>query len=495
MAGSEASWAVTLPNQFEPFGNILQRGIDVQRQENQFRYAQMLRDQQKKEQDEWRKLNLIQDLTDLSKHQTGSDVANAIGNAQVSKIFQKYTQAASTMSPAELQASVNKDMGMVVNSMQGVKTELETADEQLKMLKQNFPNLDMSRLAKDYRGDILNRRLKSDQDFLNPLEVKPSEFNISDPSLLSKYVTSQDNLRKYFANPQGLDEMSVFRGTPDAYTKYTAKIPSWKKTSFDPAKLKGGFMTSRDEPKLQFKSSVLPPEALPSSQGQPFEVMDKDVYDQVTGKEKLELVSATRQRFKNYDQMNDTEKEYAQRNTLLNVAKSFDQTGFHPTEVRRPARTTINIGSEASKNPGGDWVKRATAASLSKDPERIKDTFSQLFQGDKNFYESVSLDGDKLKVVFKTPPKTSLIGSIIPEQPQTVELDVNDPYISSKLGRVYQQIMGGDVKVERTQYQTGTKAPTQRGTSSKYSIKGKDYTEAELLKMGYTLDQIKPYKQ
>jgi hypothetical protein len=146
--GSEASWAIQLPNQFEPFGNILQKGINAQGNQNELLYNNMLRQQRQQEQDEWKKLNLIQDLTDISKLQTGSDVANAIGNSQVSKIFQKYTQEASKLSPAQLQASLSKDMSGLINSMQGVKTELETADEQLKALKQNFPDLDMSRLAK-----------------------------------------------------------------------------------------------------------------------------------------------------------------------------------------------------------------------------------------------------------------------------------------------------------------------------------------------------------
>src|SRR6476661_2708274 len=69
--------------------------------------------QKEKEADEWRKLNLIQDLTDLSKHQTGSDVANAIGNQHAAGILQKYTASAANMSPSELQAKVSQEMSGV----------------------------------------------------------------------------------------------------------------------------------------------------------------------------------------------------------------------------------------------------------------------------------------------------------------------------------------------------------------------------------------------
>lgn len=311
--------------------------------------------QRQKEEDEWRKLNLIQGLTDLSQHQTASDVANAIGNQHAANILQKYTASAATMSPAELMGSVSKDMSGVINGMDSTKNELELADKQMAVIKQQFPDLDMSSMAKDYRTDILNRRLKNDSEFVNPIEVKPSQFDIGNPDFLSKYVTGDKNLRTYFQNPQGMDETSIYKGNPNSYTKYTAKIPPWKKTNFSPDQIQNGFLNSKQEPQLQFKSETLPSDALPASNGQPFEMMSKDAFDNVTGKEKLELIASTRKQVPNYDQMNATEKEYAQRHVLLKTAKAFDQTGFHPTEVHAPSAALLKFyQGDSGKGAGGE---------------------------------------------------------------------------------------------------------------------------------------------
>lgn len=311
--------------------------------------------QREREAEQWRKLNLIQDLTDLSKHQTGSDVADAVGNQHASEILQKYTQAADAMSPAELQANVQKDMSGVIGGMDALKNELTIGDEQLKVLKSQYPDLDTVSLAKDLRVDALHRRLDNNGKFQNPITVPQSSIDLGNEDFLSKYVTGDKNLRTYFQNPQGMDEMSVFKGTPNSYTKYTAKVPPYKKPNFEPNSLKAGFMTTKGEPELQFKSSTLPSDALPSSNSKPFEMMDKDVYDNITGKEKLELIAAARNKFSNYDQMNPTEKEYAQRHVLLNTAKAFDQTGFHPTEVHTPSAALLKFyAGDTGKGASGE---------------------------------------------------------------------------------------------------------------------------------------------
>lgn len=308
------------------------------------RKAIAYRDQKDKESEQWKKLGLIQDLTDLSKHQTGSDIANAVGNQHANEVFKKYTAGASKMSPAELQYNISKDMSSITNGMDAMKNELTQSDEQLKQLKTEFPDLDIASMSKAQRADILNRRLKNANEFTSPMEVPPSQLNFSDPETLANYVTGDKNLRNYFQNPQGMDEMSVFKGSPNQYTKYTAKIPSWKKTSFDPAGLKGGFLPNQSEPQLQFKSSSLPSEALPSSNGKPFEMMDKDVYESIPGKEKIELIASAKKKFGDkYNSFNPTEKEYAQRNVLLDKAKAFDQTNFHPTEVHSPSASLLKF--------------------------------------------------------------------------------------------------------------------------------------------------------
>lgn len=335
---------VTDEGAFDRLGQTLERGREWQ-----------YRMQQQKESEQYRKANLIQELTDLSQHQTGSDVANAVGNKLMSDVYQKYTANADKMSPLELQAGIQKDMSGIVTGMEGAKNELSQLDNQIKALKQVYPDLDTGTLYSQARQDIVHRRLNDNgTGFRNQMEVPPSQFDLTNPDLLSKYVTTDKNLRTYFSNPQGLDQTDIFTGNRTNYTKFSAKIPPWKQPNFNPEDVQGGFLT-KGEPKLNFKSEILPSDAMPSSKGHPFEMINKDVFDQLGGKEKLELIAATRRKFLNYDNLNDTEKEYAQRHTYLQAAKSLDQLDFHPTEIKTPSASMLKLqmgigGSGASNN-------------------------------------------------------------------------------------------------------------------------------------------------
>lgn len=343
--GYFGDWAVTLPDNTKA-DQARTSNVDMFMRSRERQLERQYRAQKDSEMDEWRRLNLIQGLTDLSKYQTGSDVANAIGHKQAASVLQKYTAVAKAMSPSELQAKISQEMSSTISGMNAAKNELELADEQLKTMKQQFPELDIPTLAKDYRTEILSRRLKGEQ-FANPLEVPQSQFNVTDPEFLSRYVKGNKALTEMFQNPKGLDETSVFMGSPTQYTQYKAKIPAWKRPSFDPSQLKGGFLTSRTEPSLEFKKDILPSEALPSSNGKPFEMIDKGFYDTIEGSAKMELIKETRSAFPGYDNFSQTEKEYAQRNTLLKLGETLDRTDFHPTEVRRAPitsnKTTINM--------------------------------------------------------------------------------------------------------------------------------------------------------
>lgn len=374
--GSEGSYAINLPNQFEPFGNILQRGIAARNEQNQMLYGNMLRQQQKQEQDDWKKLNLIQELTDLSKHQTGSDVANAIGNSQMSKIFQKYTASASTLSPAQLQYELSKEVSGVANAMQGVKSELDLADEELKAIKQNFPDLDIAKMAKDKRADVLSRRLKNDSEFLNPLEVKTSELNFNDPESLSRYSLGNKNIISSIVDPKGAESETVLMGKQGDYTKFEGKLPFWKTPTYDRNKFNPeGFYTGKQIPSFEYKETTLPETTLPSSQGKPFSMVDKDVYERFAqdSKANIELIAATRKSFPDYDKFNPTEKEYAKRNVLLGQLKSYDQSQLHPTSNVRPpvTRVTVNTGAAAtSRGMEGNEFDRIDASVLK--PKQIK---------------------------------------------------------------------------------------------------------------------------
>jgi ribosomal protein S18 len=347
---NEASWAITLPNQYEPFGNILQRGIAMQGEQNQMLYNQ----QQKEEQDKWKKLSLIRDFTDLSKHKTGSDVANAIGKKKMADILQKYTMSSQNMSPEQLQFELSKDVSNTVSAMDGIKQELELGDASIKQLKQNFPNLNAEQMAKDWRGDVLNRRLKNENEFNPDLTIEQPGIDFSNPETLSKYVTGNKNILKTINDDKGND-VSVLMGKQGDYTRYEGKIKDYQRLGFDPTKVnEEGFYIGKDIPSFKTKSTILPKETMTDASGNQMELIEDDVYKKFTDDESanLELIASAKKDFPNYDNLSPQEKNYAKRNTLFKIIASNDQNRINPTgNVRPPVthnRTYVNTGGKTA---------------------------------------------------------------------------------------------------------------------------------------------------
>lgn len=343
---------VVLPSLFGTPGEAIQHGIQLQQREKERKQQLDIQRQNKEELDQWKKLNLIQELTDLSKFQTGETVSDALGNKQAAEIFQKYTTASPTMSPTELQANIQKDMSGIISGMNAAKTELEFADKQLAAMKQAYPNVDISKLARDYRADIINRRVNQEgNSFVNPLEVGNSALQLDSPDFLSKYINTNKNLDEYIISPKGLEAMEVISGSPNSYTKYKGKVPFWMKENFNRDEFQNGFYKGKEEPKLQIRSSVLPASSLPSSNGKPFEVIDEDVYNRFAEDPKinLELTASTRNKFPSYDSFTQEEKELAKRNVLFDKIKTLDKSGYYPTEVKTPPVYRINTGTSSKK--------------------------------------------------------------------------------------------------------------------------------------------------
>lgn len=342
---------------------------------------------QEQQAENWKKANLIQDLTDLSKYQTGSDIANSIGNQQAGAILQKYSQAAKNLSYTELQAKIQQEMSGLKTGLGGLQTELDLSDAQLKALKQQYPDLDYSRLAREYRADILERRLQG-SNFRNPLEVGPTQrMKLDDPEFLSEYLTSNKELMNEIINPSGAENESVLVGKQGDYTKFEGKLDYFKEPTYDRAKFdKEGFYSGKEMPSFKVKGHALPSDAMPSSNGKPFMVIDESVYNRFlqNDKTKLGIIKAAREVFPDYNSFNKQEKEYAQRNVLYRMANDLNQSQLHPTFSTKPPRTTVN----------NNYGKGSSAELTIND---VYDRMDALVgEGGINFSE---LDADMQKVV------------------------------------------------------------------------------------------------
>lgn len=340
-----------LPNMFGSPGRALEDYGNTLERQNQWNYQRDYRKQKDLEADQWRKLQLIQELTDLSKHKTGSDVADALGNHLMSGIFQKYTQGAATMSPVELQAGIQKEMGGILGGMDAAKNDLAEADKQLAVIKQTLPELNHAQLYEDIRKDIITRRLKPDvSDFRNPMEVPPTTFDLNNPETLANYVAGDKALKEYFANPKGVDETTVFMGSPYSHTEYKGKVNPWRKANF--GQLSQGFLPKgAAEPSLGFRSTAIP---LESAKDQPFEVIEDEVFKNsgLSGMEQLQLIKAAKS-MPGYEKFNPEEKRLAQRKAFLDYAKANDKTDFYPSRRVNAPASVMNYFNPKSGSDAG----------------------------------------------------------------------------------------------------------------------------------------------
>lgn len=496
---------INLPNMFGSPGDALKSGI-AQKERQQARQdsllerqmAEQVRQQQQDEMDLYRKTKMIQDLTDLSKHQTGSDVANAIGNEKIAEMRAKYTANVRNMSYSDLLSEITKDMSSTISSLDALKNELDIADKAVVQLRQQFPELDAPQVARDLRADALQRRIGKGNTFINPLEVAPSEMaaQLADPEFLSRYIRGNKSLVDEITNPKGMEEAKVFTGTPMENVRFEAKMPYWKQPTFKSEEVVGGFLPKGKSPSLKIKSEVIPAQALPSSGNRPFTVIDSEVYKRFSQdpNKNLELIQSTRQTFPNYDNFNREEKELAKRHVLYNTIEALDKSDFIPAaSTRAPvSNTRINVSGGGDKNTGNQWVEDATNAVKSGDAESIKRVFGHLAAGntDNKFEEVTYLTnqqtgggGDVVQVTYDTGKVDEADQPILDFK----RIRLDDPNFKDKLAGVYQLTMGSDVKVEKKPYY---KENTAVKSTQNYTIKGKKYTKADLNKMGYSDEQI-----
>jgi hypothetical protein len=492
--GNLGSYAVSLPNVFQAPGQALQSATEqVQRQGENLAQMQMRQQEiaeRKAERDEaqlYRKMQTIQELSDLSKYQTANDVANAIGNKSANDIKAKYIALAKEGKAglADIMEGVNKDIASTTEGMNALKIEGESFENFLKTLKTQFPDLDATALLTDYRKDVTGRRLKDGTSFINPIEVKQSDLvtNLSNPDYLSKYMRGGKNLTEAITAPKGMEKSSVFVGTPTENVKFEATIPFWKRPTFTPEQAPGGFLQKGMQPSLEIKASTLPPEAIPSSSKVPFKVIDTEVYDRFSQEPKtnLELIQATRDKFPNYDTFNPTEKEYAKRNVLFDKLSTLDQSQFYPTGSTRAPITNVNVDTKEKIVPVDRWSgienligDRATARPLNALPP-----------------ETQKIIIDIANDVTSSSGKTAYSQADLALQKNKGKISIVDVMTGNFLAPLNEKdinIAAQPTAAAKTEVLKGS----QVSPKTKYKIKGETFTYQELKNSGLWSDnQIK----
>jgi hypothetical protein len=452
--GNLGSYAVTLPNVFQAPGQALQSATEqVQRQGENLAQMQMRQQEiaeRKAERDEaqlYRKMQTIQELSDLSKYQTANDVANAIGNKNAFEIRKKYIDLArqGKVNDADIFEGINKEIASTAQGMNALKAEGENFENELKNLKQIMPKLDAPRLLRDYRKDVVNRRIEDGVSFKNPLEVQQSEFatNLLDPDNLSDYLTDISDLEKQVVSPKSVKEMNLAVGSSKDFVPFEGKVPFFAEAVLPEGYIEGDYLPKGFVPETRVKSEIIP--EIKKLTGLDFKVVPDDVYNNFADDPigKTNVIALAKQKFPTYKNFTPVEKYNAQKNALYDYITQKNVSGFTSKERKVKSDTNVNIPKEEKGLEGLNWVKNFKTALESKDTGSAIAEARKLFAGAGGKY-----DFKDLKIAPDGGLRFIYYDDYTGEN-KDVKISPNDPNKYYKIANLYQNITGQDVKMER----------------------------------------------
>jgi len=481
--GNLGSYAVTLPNVFQAPGQALQSATEqVQRQGENLAQMQMRQQElaeRKAERDEaqlYRKMQTIQELSDLSKYQTANDVANAIGNKNAFEIRKKYIDLArqGKVNDADIFEGINKEIASTAQGMNALKAEGENFENELKNLKQIMPKLDAPRLLRDYRKDVVNRRIEDGVSFKNPLEVQQSEFatNLLDPDNLSDYLTDISDLEKQVVSPKSVKEMNLAVGSSKDFVPFEGKIPFFAEAVLPEGYIEGDYLPKGFVPETRVKSEIIP--EIKKLTGLDFKVVPDDVYNNFADDPigKTNVIALAKQKFPTYKNFTPVEKYNAQKNALYDYITQKNVSGFTSKERKVKSDTNVNIPKEEKGLEGLNWVKNFTSAVDSKNFNSAIGEARKLFAGAGGKYEfkdlKIAPDGG---MSFEYYPMID--GIPAKEEVLREKISPTDPNKNYKIANLYQKITGQDVKMERKIL--GGKDDLSNQKTVLYILNGKKY--------------------
>lgn len=370
-----------LPNMFAPPGQALENTLRRDERQAERQYDIDFRNQRIKEADDWRKLQLIQELTNLDKYQTGEQTADAIGYNKSQELLQKYTALAGGMSPAELQYKISQDIQKTSAGLQSMKDELVMSDAAIKQIKTLYPSLDSQALTKEHRKEIINRRIEGGNEFANPLKAnEPSTFKLDDPDFLSYFIKDSKALTDSIRNPKYSEDVTVGMGSPSSYTTQKGKLPFFRKLNYDPkADVKDGFLKKKIQPSMDIIGTT------EKFRGNQIEVLGDEPFELLDESNRLELAREARQKFPDYDLMTKEEKRTARKSAAFDSIKSTDRSGFDFGTATKPPSIRVSTGGSGTSDAAindlykrmGDTVQKFKDYGEKKIPVSLLDSDAQ----------------------------------------------------------------------------------------------------------------------
>jgi hypothetical protein len=271
---------------------------------------------------QWKKAEFVNNATDPTKYRTGDDTADAITDGLFNGVRQKYANA-TNMNPMEMVSSIGNDTSRIIAGAQGIRDDLSTADKVMQILKQAHPTMDVSTLYDDYRKAVVHQHINDNAtDFKDPLSIgQPmtadgKAFDLSNPDIISRYMKDTKGLDKIINDRTGLEDQPVMTGTPTEHVPWKTKVPFYMQKNFSEQNLNGGYLPTNFKPSLSIKGVPISSDAYPALKNQDRSMVSQDVYQRFKTEDPLSVQYGTRKMFPSYDNMNENDKEVAERDFL-----------------------------------------------------------------------------------------------------------------------------------------------------------------------------------
>jgi hypothetical protein len=205
-----SQWAITLPNQFAPAGQILEQGSVLQQRQNSQMmemYRQRLKDQ--KDDMSANMLSLNKATGDIEKDKTGIEGIDATTHNRVNEVYQKYSKLAKQLSPDQYQAALANDLLEVSKWHQGAVMDYGNMLKERDEIMKQHPELDATKVFHTGMDNLAQRYVKQDGSYVPSDQINSTQSlfqNLQNPDELAAHTSSTEGIGKFF---KGLDKNTI----------------------------------------------------------------------------------------------------------------------------------------------------------------------------------------------------------------------------------------------------------------------------------------------
>jgi len=500
---------VVLPSTMPTYGETLQQGIQNTARQGQ-EYLQLA--QQKQKDDEQRRmqnLRLIGQDTDFDQYKTGEQHIDDYAIGELKKISDKALTEYINLPPEELQYRLMNDLNPLFKWHTAAQGEYAKLNNTLTDLNKTYPNTDFGKARELGNQAFVNSLMQQDQNGSmmrkNPESIQSFDYNglFQKPEVLGQIVNDTSPFQQAIF---GIPKEAV--GGKD-YKDNKGNVISHKWSGLKPTGDMGEYTYAPDGKPIGIKLAGTDIPAVKDANGNPMRILSDDMYKMLQSKpavfasmEKMwqdqkptveaNYMRSTGQKIDpNTDNILKRAFLYQQANSLIGHDLKIEEEQKTPrpqisiynnVDASHINDVYKNIDDKVNENMGNGYTATRVNA-LNTDAQNTIMDFVRKTTGNQNLnYSNIFLhkNEDGEIAVYKTSKN---------DKGEKVLSFDNDKLIGflPKVGTNLKAQPG--VGEKRAVIQQGNEL-TPPPKSQKYNVSGKPYTHGDLLKLGYTEEQI-----